>query len=186
MKVQMCLKTEIYKSLPDSVKNREDIKRLEGSRYDTVDSTFIYGGKYNIKVSDLKNTPFIVDSEIFSFDVKNNELIMANSAANKIYGLNSNMIKGVQFVITVDGKPLLNGYFWDLLSSYTCNSYHIYYTGTKYFKDANRHFLDKSEGESKKFKIYLGSVNKFEKQKQMPSYPKEFLEAFRKTNRLKE
>ena len=182
---QAVVETDIYKALPDSVKKRSDLVALEQSQYSAIDTQFIYGGDYNVKLSDLKIEPFITDDEILSFDTENNKLVFDSIAANRIYQLEPNMIKGVQFVITVDKKPVLNGYFWSLHSSYSCNSYCIYYISPKYFEEfGNERFLDKSKDKERSFEIFYNLNSRLSVKKQRPPYPPKLLEALRQTNRL--
>jgi hypothetical protein len=182
---QAVVDTDIYKALPDSVKKRPDLVALEQSRYSAIDTQFIYGGDYNVKLSDLKMVPFITDDEILSFNLDNNKLSVDSLAANRIYELKRNMIKGVQFVITVDKKPVLNGYFWSLDSSYSCNSYCIYYISTKYINEfRNERFLDKSKAKERYFEIFYNHNSRLSVKKKRPPYPPKLLEALRQTNRL--
>ena len=75
--------------------------------------------------NDLLDTAFIKDSEIISYDSSTFKLKVTKSASLKIAYLEPPIPKGIQFVITVNKEPVLNGYFINKFTSIPVFSYMI-------------------------------------------------------------
>lgn len=172
-------KVESYEGVPIlKVEKFKDKKQhiideyLHKSRWDTIKDDYIFMGKFNVEPKDLQSEPFIRDNEIISLDIKNDLLNLDSTAVKKFTTLDNDMRYGTQFVILVDNKTVMTGYFLNYFSSYWCHTFHIQYTSTPSKIYKNRSF-EIFEGPIK----YTGGINK-------PDYPKELLEAFRSSGRL--
>jgi len=88
----------------------------------------LLAGPFKTQKSDLQAKPLITDKEIIKFDLKTNTFIFSPKATKRINELEIDNVHGKQFVITIDGKSKLTGYFWTIsLSSYgICHTNHIY------------------------------------------------------------
>jgi hypothetical protein len=105
-------------------KNLEFAKYL---RYDTISKQMIYGGRFEVKTDDLLAEPFIEDEEIIEVNLNTSEFILSQKGKNKIKELKPSMKHGIQFVICVNRKPILTGYFRSNISSYILNWNYIGY-----------------------------------------------------------
>lgn len=166
--------TSHYKTLDSTY------KKWYGERYvDTIKGEFIYGGKFTATEKDLQRKPFISDEAIISFNPQTNIIAFDSSVVSRIRKLKPIMGRGTQFVITVGKEPMITGYFWNTLSSYTCQSYNIL--------TVDPFNLDKKKT---KFKHYwLGNFTDgyfppADGKSKRPPYPPKLLEALRQTNRL--
>ncbi|MFP5438390.1 MAG: hypothetical protein ACLGH8_11415 [Bacteroidia bacterium] len=166
--------TSYYKNL-DSI-----YKKWYGERYvDTIKREFIYGGKFTVVKSNLEYKPFIADEEISSFNSQTNIIAFDSSVVSRIRKLKPSMGTGTQFVIAVNKQPIVTGYFWNILSSFTCQSYNIV--------TVDPFGLDKKKTNLKHYWLgnftdgYFPPANGKSKR---PPYPPKLLEALRQTNRL--
>lgn len=172
-------RVEFYEGVPIlEVEKFKDDKQhiineyLHKSRWDTIKDDFIFMGKFNVMPKDLQNEPFIRDNEIVSLNLKEDFLNLDATAVKKFTMLDNDMRYGTQFVIVVDDKALLTGYFLNYFSSYWCHTFHILYTSSPDNTNKNSSF-EIFEGPIK----YTCGINK-------PDYPKELIEAFRSSGRL--
>jgi hypothetical protein len=83
-------------------------------------------GKLEVKKDDLVNNPFINDFEIIGYDTTTFTIFITDSARKRISILEPSLPIGIPFVITVNKKPVLSGYFWNPVSSWGCNWYVIF------------------------------------------------------------
>ncbi|MGV7105853.1 hypothetical protein [Flavobacterium sp. U410] len=115
-------------------------------KFDTVHNDIIFAGAFDIEDGDLEKTPLINDDEILKFDFNTSQIFMTGSVVNKIKNLDWKMKNnfGRQFVLCINKKPILNGYFYNSSSSYLSNTYQIFIDDYK---------MNKSEVA---YKIYLG------------------------------
>lgn len=90
----------------------------DDTNFDIINKRFIFGGKFDVKLSQLEKEPFIKDSEIKSIDTIKGEISFTKSASDKIKKLRPNMINGKQFAICLNKKVVFTGYFWSKYSSY--------------------------------------------------------------------
>jgi hypothetical protein len=86
--------------------------------------TSIAGYFYATK-NDLVDSPFIKDSEILSYNVKRGNIKFTKETSLLISKLEPIINEGIQFVITVNKEPVLNGYFINKLTSQPVISYMI-------------------------------------------------------------
>lgn len=145
---------------------------INGTNYDTIKHEFILAGSFDVRSNQLPIEPFILDSEIELLDTIKNEIYLTDSGLKKIKELEPNMIHGTQFVICNNKKPVFTGYFWSKYSSYmsTWNCIEYDHLDTK---------------NNKKLKFFKGSgTNLPIKNKINFGEYKNFIEAFKKTNRL--
>ena len=84
---------------------------MKNWKFDTISNSFVNAGEFDARISDLIPTPLVSDSEIVSFNTLNNELTIKTIALSRINKIESEFQAGTQFVITVDKKPTLTGYF---------------------------------------------------------------------------
>lgn len=157
-----------------NIQDAEKRKEYEFVNYDTVFKETIYAGKFEAKSTDLQSQPFIGDDEIISFNTGNNKFEFSSSVAERLETLPDEMHEGIQFVITVNKKPQLTGYFRNW--SVWCDWYYIRYWNYK-----------KGEGEEIKNKNSFELFNGYMRGKHedlTPPYPQELIEAFRSTGRL--
>lgn len=95
-------------------------------RIDTTNSQLILAGAYEVNQKDLQNKPFIKFDEIISFNKDNGTLTLNKIAINKLSKIKSDSF-GQQFVLTINGKPEIIGYFYQSAYSYGSNTYHYPY-----------------------------------------------------------
>jgi hypothetical protein len=79
--------------------------------------------EFEIKDTDLPTLPFIRDDDIDYYDTCINKIFITQDAAIRIAELKPKLNVGIPFVLTVDRKPILTGYFWSTFSSFGCASY---------------------------------------------------------------
>lgn len=109
-----------------------DLRRLEGRfdfkivRFDTINRDLIFAGSFKADKSDLFENPLITNADIISFN-KNNGTIILNSIGAKKLSKLKNTDYGKQFVLIIDNKPKIYGYFFPTIFSYWCNTYHYPY-----------------------------------------------------------
>lgn len=95
----------------------------KGITYDTINKNIIYLGDFNFSISDLEEIPIITNNEIQGFDFKKSQILLKDSAIKKL----SDLSNFHQFVILVNKKPILNGYFENHFSSRLISTYFIVY-----------------------------------------------------------
>lgn len=147
---------------------------INGTKYDTVKRDFILAGSFDAKYNQLKKEPFILDSEIELLDTIKSQIHLTPSGFKKVKELKPDMIHGIQFVVCSNKIPVFTGYFWSKYSSHmstwNCVEYdHLVTSGNnplKLFKGEGANLPNKSKIHFKEFKY--------------------FVEALKKTNRLKE
>jgi hypothetical protein len=152
-----------------------DVGQVKYAQYDTILKKLIYAGDYIVSGEDLQRKPFISDIEMRQMNLKENEFIIDSLAAKRIYNMRPKNSYGNQFAITVDGKPVFAGYFWNPMSRFRCDWYQIH------AYDLNKELKD--NGKDKCFRIYLGKRDGQILDEDLP-YPPELIEAFRSSGRL--
>ena len=117
---------KLEKSKIDSLK----IVALQNSfgkdiRFDTLKSEIIFAGAFTAKKQDLRKKPFIKSNQIKVFNKSNGDLVLDSIAEKSINELNHDSF-GNQFVLTIDKKPEIFGYFYPIsISSWNhCSTYH--------------------------------------------------------------
>ena len=82
-------------------------------KFDTIKNDLIYSGTFNIENKDLNNEPLIFHHEIIDFDTNNCSFKLEKSAIKKIKELQPFNKKGFgqQFILSINKRPLLQGYF---------------------------------------------------------------------------
>lgn len=80
---------------------------------------------FTIDIEDLSSTPFISDKSILGYDTLTYEFLIDTSACYALMELKPSLPIGIQFALTVDGIPILSGYFWNPISSFGCDWYTI-------------------------------------------------------------
>jgi len=156
------------------------VKEFENLKVDTITNRLIVAGEFDAKKSDLSSIPLISDSEIVSFNKSNNELIIKSNASKKIFEIEDEFVTSTQFVISVDKKPVLTGYFNNLASSYSPNWNYITYI--------NYNESIKNNGENKTFIIHKGVyVDSHNNKKELAdlSQYQDLLNAFNCSGRLR-
>lgn len=96
-------------------------------RIDTIKNELILAGAFKSEITDLQSEPFITSDQIISLDKKNGELYLNKIATKKLSELKSDSF-GQQFVLTIDGKPEVNGYFLPAAFAFGSNTYHYVYS----------------------------------------------------------
>ncbi len=96
-------------------------------RYDTIKKDFVYFGKFKAEKKDLQKKPIIEDAEIIGYDLKNSLIYLSESGMKKISKLHLNEKDnyGRQFVVCINNKPYIFGYFVNELTSFWPNTYEI-------------------------------------------------------------
>ena len=134
---------ESYKGqkISDNNQEIEYLKRLDSSKIidleitklDTLSRNFIIAGPFEALISDLQHKPLISNEEITKYDLKTNTFFLSNKAEKRIKELGIHSNHGKQFVMTVNGKPKLTGYLFNLsLSSFkTCHTNQILILGNQ-------------------------------------------------------
>lgn len=120
--------------------------------------------------------PFITDGEILGYQIgsyPNREpvysVVFSDTARNKLRKLDIPVCCGRHFVIAVDKKPILDGYFWTPYSSYSCDFLIVEISSLNNFEIRNGYPKEHSFGD-------------------LPDLRRDhmLLRAFRETNRLME
>lgn len=75
--------------------------------------------------NDLQDSAFILDTEILSYDSTRCNIGITKSAALKISSLKPGIPQGIQFVLTIDKEPVLQGFFINKNASEPVMSYMI-------------------------------------------------------------
>ena len=107
----------------------ESVMKWEVEIY-LLDSPMHEGGVFPKDGIDYTNMPFISDSEILQYQIIQNypnrgsvySIMLSNTAGNKLRKLDIPVCCGRHFVIAVNKRPILDGYFWSPVSSYSCDS----------------------------------------------------------------
>ncbi|MFP5436390.1 MAG: hypothetical protein ACLGH8_01220 [Bacteroidia bacterium] len=107
----------------------------EFTTVDTVNHKIYFATDFHYSKDDLQQKPFIKDDEILNLNLKTNTIEFTNLASEKIFKLKPHMGNGVQFVISVDKKPVMNGYFYNPYSSNGSTWNTIQYDDFKKIKD---------------------------------------------------
>jgi hypothetical protein len=161
----------------DSIKNKNEstinnINRLinKNVRIDTIKKELIYCGDFTATKEQLKEKPFIEDSEIINFNSKSSIINFEKSVIEKFDNLKYYEDKiGIQFAVCINEKPVMFGYFVKgFIGGYYSKNYFI-------------HFTHKSNYESG-YSPYISSGKKFKPLDTIKE--KEFIAALKKTNRL--
>jgi hypothetical protein len=113
-------------------KNESSIKNInrlinKNVRIDTINKEFIYCGDFTATKEQLKEKPFIEDSEIINFNSKNSSFKFSKTVINKFNNLEPYEDRvGIQFVVCINDKPEMFGYFIKgFMSSYYSKNYLI-------------------------------------------------------------
>lgn len=151
--------------------------RFKNMKIDTISKRGITAGEFDATKKDLKNKPLITDSDIISFNFEKNEIIIKTEAAKKIKELKSNVISHIQFVIALDKKPILTGYFASPFSSYPSNWNYI---STIPLNSSNDPTLQKFTIEKTNY------INNIKIKHELPDLKKNspFYNAFKNSNRI--
>lgn len=159
------------------LKKIENYHSIKHCSFDTVKKQLIYGGKFVVNLKDIQKEPLITNDEILNLDLEKSELILSNSARNKISQIKPSMKYGVQFVILVNKKPCLTGYFRSNISSYIYNwnyiGYDYYNNNIEAKRDEN--FVIRQNADYEKWKPVLTNLK---------NYPA-LIVAMKNSNRLK-
>lgn len=162
-----------YDSISDEAK-----KRFQYSSYNTIDSSLIYAGKFEVEISDINEKPLVENNEILSFNLKNNTIKISKTGVEKITNLENDAVNSIQFVICVNNKPIMTGYFNSFFSSYIPTSNFISYLPKYKF---SKYKIKEEEFELRKNNNFRRV--KVEKIDLVKDYP-ELIQAFKNTNRL--
>jgi|TARA_R110002012_G_scaffold321147_3_gene547790 hypothetical protein len=108
-------------------------------RLDTIKSELILAGAFKANKTDLENEPFIKADQIMAFDKSNGKLILDSIATLKLSQLKSDSF-GRQFVLTLNGRPEMFGYFYPSAFSFGCNTYHYPYLTNSKIKELELHY----------------------------------------------
>lgn len=137
------------------------------AQYDTIKDEVVFAGEFDALKSELNKTPFIKDDEIkyLILNKATDEVVFNAEATKRINELYPENSYGNQFVVTVDGTPVLTGYFWTRISRFKCDWYQI------------------SAPRNEDFDICLGFENGDFKCDSLP-YPKRLTDALRASGRL--
>lgn len=135
-------------NLKDTTKFKDLLERFNkiAIKLDTINNDIIFAGAFNANDEDLDVKPLINSNEILMFDFTSSKIIMKESVVKKIKDLDWKMGDdfGRQFVLCINKKPVLNGYFYHPASSYLSNTYQIFIDD--YIKN----------GSEVSYKIYFG------------------------------
>lgn len=159
------------------LKKIENFESIKYCSFDTVQKQLIYGGKFVVNHNEIRSEPLITNNEILMLDLQKSEIILSESARKKISHIKPSMKYGVQFVILVNKKPCLTGYFRSNISSYI---YNWNYIGYDYYNNnieakSDKNFVIRQNAGYVKWKPFLTDMNE---------YP-ELIEAMKSSNRLK-
>jgi len=125
--------TSIGSSIPEKDRDkvlavsRVDSSKLLFVRMDTLNNRLIFAGPFISSESDLPEKPFVSDEEIIGYNFETNTLRLTKEGALKLYNLEPNFRLSTQFILTSDRQPILNGYFFNVLSSSWVDTYFIEY-----------------------------------------------------------
>jgi hypothetical protein len=113
---------QIYRS-ERAMKWEVEIFLLESSGSETGEASF------EQNYMDDSKQPFIQNSEILGYEIVESALnhevsyymVLSDTGKDKIGNLSIPVCCGRYFMITVNRKPVLEGYFWRTYSSYACD-----------------------------------------------------------------
>ncbi|MGB5980800.1 MAG: hypothetical protein WBG46_01525 [Nonlabens sp.] len=87
------------------------------ARFDTLNNSIIFAGKFEVDESDLSNEPVLTDKDILGFDFEKNHLLIDSTAIVKLENLEISNLWSRQFILTADNEPILKGYLYGIWSS---------------------------------------------------------------------
>lgn len=160
---------DVYDSLSNEAK-----KRFQYSSYNTIDSSLIYAGKFEVETSDINEKPLIENNEILSFNLKRNTIEISKTGVEKIMDLENDVVNSIQFVICVNNRATMTGYFNSVFSSYPPIWNFIIYL-PKVQSNINNEVKDSE------FVLYRNYRK--DEMVNLEEYP-ELIKAFKNTNRL--
>ena len=105
------------------LENRFDFNTV---RFDTIASELIFAGAFKAKKTDLKKEPFLAEKEIHSFDYSNGTITLSEIGGIKLSKMDFDS-NGKQFVLLINDKLELFGYFYPTLYSNWCSTYQYPY-----------------------------------------------------------
>jgi hypothetical protein len=145
------------------LKNIKDFESVKYCSFDTVSKQFIYGGKFVVGQSDFEIEPLITNDEVLGLNLDKSEFVLSKSARKKISQIKPSMKYGVQFVIAVNKKPCLTGYFRSNISSYIYNWNYIGYDYNNNNIDAKRdkNFVIRQNTDYTKWKPILTDLKNY-------------------------
>lgn len=151
------------------------------NRIDTITGKFIYGGKFEVIAGDVQSVPFINDDEIHSFDIQKHIITFDSVVIKRIAAYRP---PKSQFVVTINKKPVLMGYFWTGFTSHNPNWYSLW--------GSDAYNLDGKNKKQKSLILEFGAPKIVRDQreqrasynKKRPPYNPELIEAFSKSDRL--
>lgn len=158
-------------------------RAAEKSIVDTIENKYLQGKEFELN-NKIDKVLIIKNDEITNYTNENLYLLIKSSKYNELFNWKSK-IDLKQFVITVNKKPVLNGYFYNAIKSYHLNDEILMYDSvgndTKHKTKSRFH---KNYRKSKLCKLYLWSlkenISNFNLKK---GYP-ELYQAFKNSNRL--
>jgi hypothetical protein len=173
---------EIY-LLKEVKPNKIGVKYLNDDKYDTttydsIKNIYYKWGDFDYEKVDLNEKPFISNSEILSLDTLKGVIKFNRNASQRIIKITSDFHRSKQFVITVNGKPVMNGYFHNIFSSFGTD------WNTIRFEDLKN--IENKELKFYQFNIYKGKglKNNFDKAKINYSEYPTLIDALVKSGRL--
>ena len=84
------------------------------------DNRVVSGFEYDS--SDVVREALIHDEEIVGYDSADSSILFTDSTAKRIGRLEPSLPIGIPFILTIDGEPVLSGYFWNPTSSFGCKT----------------------------------------------------------------
>jgi hypothetical protein len=81
--------------------------------------------EFIVSPEDINSDPLIPDRGITSYKLGTYEIKLDSTACKKISQLEPSLPMGIQFVLTLNKKPIITGYFWNKDSSFGTNWYTI-------------------------------------------------------------
>lgn len=145
------------------MKDIGDIESVKYCSFDTVKRQLIYGGKFTVEQKDIKEEPLITNDEILELNLEKSEFVLSESGRKKISNIKPDMKYGVQFVLLVNKKPCLTGYFRSNISSFIYNWNYIGYNYlTNDFKaKSDENFVVRQNTDYIKWQPVLTDLNKY-------------------------
>jgi hypothetical protein len=152
----------------------EEAKNYVFATYDTVTKQMVFADAFDAPPKEKwQDKPFIKDTEILGLNTFDGKIRLSNSGGIKIIALKHDHLRGLQFVVSDNGKPIMTGYFWNMFSSLESNADNILYLCSE---DPSKEYYD--------FEIQRTNWKpSFAKKTNFKNYP-ELVNAFKESDRL--
>lgn len=135
-----CIEIYVYKEpiLPENCVWYRDSKYYKVDEFDfikefgiidTVNNSYSQGGIFIDDMSKIEKKPILKNIDVIAFDCTKSNIILKQDKSFNLSIKNKKIKHLKQFVITLNKKSMLNGYFFNVFSSSVCKTNQIIFFG---------------------------------------------------------